>query len=117
MDLYHKNLQKNLPCIYTKKIPEEFEISPSSNDCIFKGFCYRKGKNEYTPKKHKKPLSYFQTRKIVLEAFEKIGLPRNKFGLHSLFSGGATSAANISVKDRLFKNVASGNLRKQQTDI
>ena len=51
----------------------------------------------------KKPLSYSQTRKIVLEAFEKIGLPQNKFDLHSLRSGGATSAANIGVKDRLFK--------------
>ena len=54
-------------------------------------------------KKHKKPLSYSQTRKIVPETFEKIGLRRNKFGLHSLRSWGATSAANIGVKERLFK--------------
>ena len=101
MDLYRKNLQKNLPCIYTKKVLEGFEtLSPSSNYYIFKAFCYRKKKNGHTKKK---PLSYSQTRKIVLEAFEKIGLPRNKFGLHSLRSGGATSAANIGVKDRLFK--------------
>ena len=33
----------------------------------------------------------------------RTGLPRNKFGLHSLRSGGATSAANTVVKDRLFK--------------
>ena len=51
----------------------------------------------------RKLLSYFQTRKVVLEAYEKIGLPRNRFGLHSLRSRGATSAANISVKDSLFK--------------
>ena len=38
-----------------------------------------------------------------MQGIEKIGLPRNKFGLHSLRLGGATSAANIGVKDRPFK--------------
>ena len=36
--------------------------------------------------KTQKAAPYFQTRTIVLEAFEKIGLPRNKFRLHSLRS-------------------------------
>ena len=54
-------------------------------------------------KKHKNAALILPARKIVLEASEKIRLPRNKFGLPSLRSGGATSAANIGVKDRLFK--------------
>ena len=95
--------RKTCPVSILRKYLKGLKLSPSSNDYIFKAFCYRKKKNEYTPKNTKKPLSYCQTRKIVPEAFEKIGLPRNKFGLHSLRSGGATSAANIGVKDRLFK--------------
>ena len=71
MDLYHKNLQKNLPYIYTKKIPEEFEISPSSNDCIFKGFCYRKEKNEYTPKKTQKAALILPDKKDCTRSFWK----------------------------------------------
>ena len=98
-----KTCRKTCPVSILRKYLKSLNLSPSSNDYIFKAFCYRKKKNEYTPKNTKKPLSYSQTRKIVLEAFEKIGLPRNKFGLHSLRSGGATSAANIGVKDRLFK--------------
>ena len=98
-----KTCRKTCPVSILRKYLKNLNLSPSSNDYIFKAFCYRKKKNEYTPKNTKKPLSYSQTRKIVPEAFGKIGLPRNKFGLHSLRSGGATSAANIGVKDRLFK--------------
>ena len=95
-----------------RKYLKGLKHSPSSDDYIFKSFCYRKKKNKCTPKNTKQPLSYSQTRKIVLEAFEKIGLPRNKFGLHSLRSGGATSAANIGVKDRLF--IKSGRWRSEK---
>ena len=48
-------------------------------------------------------MSYTRTREIILNAFEKIGLPRSKLGLHSLHSGGATAAANSGLSDRLFK--------------
>ena len=99
-----KTCRETCPVSTLRKYLKGLKLSPSSNDYIFKAFCYRK-KNEYTPKKKhtKKPLSYSQTREIVLEASEKIGLPQNKFGLHTLRSGGATSAANIGVKDSLFK--------------
>ena len=65
----------------------------------FLGLLLLEKERVHLKKKKKTPLSYSQTRKIVLDAFEKIGLPQNKFGLHSLRSGGATSAANIDVKD------------------
>ena len=48
-------------------------------------------------------MSYSRAREIVLKEFETIGLPKNKFGLHSLGSGGATTAANAGILDRLFK--------------
>ena len=38
-----------------------------------------------------------------MEGLSKIGLNPKLFGLHSLRSGGATSAANAGVPDRLFK--------------
>ena len=40
---------------------------------------------------------------IVLEGLKEIGLNPKQFGLHSLRAGGATSAANNGVPDRLFK--------------
>ena len=51
-----------------------------------------------------KPLSYSRTREIVVEGLKKIGLNLKQFGLHSLRAGGATSAANNGVPDRLFKH-------------
>ena len=77
--------------------------SPSSEDYIFKGFCYSKKLRQHVCKKAIKPLSYSRAREIVQEAFETIGLPKNTFGLHSLRSGGATTAANAGIPDRLFK--------------
>ena len=48
------------------------------------------------------PISYQSLRKGVLEVFEEVGLPAQKFGLHSLRAGGATLAANSGVSDRLW---------------
>jgi len=40
---------------------------------------------------------------LLLEKLESLGLEKSKFGLHSLRSGGATSAANAGISDRIFK--------------
>ena len=48
-------------------------------------------------------LSYSQAREIVLQAFESLGYDKQKFGLHSLRSGGATAAANAGLNERLLK--------------
>ena len=48
------------------------------------------------------PISYQSLRKGVLEVFQEVGLPVQKFGLHSLRAGGATLAANSGVSDRLW---------------
>ena len=58
----------------------------------------------YRLRKNDKPLSYTRMCAIVLDAFERINLPRSKFGLHSLRVGRATAAANSGVPDRLFKS-------------
>lgn len=43
------------------------------------------------------PLSYCRAYKIVLCAFEAIGLSRRDYGLHSLRAEGAPAAANAQV--------------------
>ena len=91
------------PVSILKRYLKRLQISPSSEDYIFKGFYYSKKLRQHVCKKAKKPLSYSRAREIVLKAFETIGLPKNKFGLHSLRSGGATTAANAGIPDRLFK--------------
>lgn len=50
-----------------------------------------------------KPISYSRVRELFKSSLESIGVEKDKFGLHSLQSGGATSAANNLVLDRLFK--------------
>ena len=47
------------------------------------------------------PISYQSLRKGLLEVFQDVGLPVQKFGLYSLRAGGATLAAKNGVSDRL----------------
>ena len=78
------------------------EINPDSDEYIFRSlsFCSSTGKYKL---RGVTPLSYSRTREIVLEAFEKIGLPKKDYGLHSFRAGGASAAANSNISDRLFK--------------
>ena len=48
-------------------------------------------------------LSYSRVRELVLEKLTALGLDKRLFGLHSLRSGGASTAAQAGVPDRLFK--------------
>ena len=48
-------------------------------------------------------MSYSRACKIVLCAFEAIGLIRQDYSPHSLRAGGASAAANAQVSDRLLK--------------
>ena len=48
------------------------------------------------------PISYQSLRRGMLEVFQEVGLPKEKFGTHSMRSGGATLAANSGVPDRLW---------------
>ena len=86
-----------------KRYLKRLQISPSSEDYIFKGFYYGKKLRQHVCKKAKKPLSFSRAKEIVQEAFETTGQPKNEFGLHSLRSGGATTAASAGIPDRLLK--------------
>ena len=76
-------------------------LNLNTTEPFFRCLHYCKSTNRY--KLRSTGMSYTRTREIVLEAFVRLGYPKEKFGLHSLRSGGATAAANAGVKDCLFK--------------
>ena len=48
-------------------------------------------------------LSHSRMSELVKEKLDELGFKAAEFGLHSLQSGGATTAARAGVPDRLFK--------------
>ena len=48
-------------------------------------------------------LNYNRLRELLLEKLSQLGIDPALFGMHSLWAGGATAAANAGVEDRLFK--------------
>ena len=73
-----------------------------SDEYLFRKAYFCKKENCYKLRKGS-PISYSRAREIFLENMNKIGLDPSKPGLHSLRSGGATSAASSGVSDRLLK--------------
>ena len=51
-----------------------------------------------------KPLSYSRARELLLQTLSKLGLDTKLFGLHSLRSGGASTAAHNRIPERLLKS-------------
>lgn len=78
-------------------------VQMSSDFFIFRAIVFLKKSKSYALRKNNVKLSYTRTREIVKESLDLIGLDASKFGLHSFRAGGATSAANNDVSDRLFK--------------
>jgi hypothetical protein len=48
-------------------------------------------------------LSYTRAREILLKALDDVGFDKSRFGLHSLRSRGASTAANKGLSERLLK--------------
>ena len=78
-------------------------IDCKSDDYIFRGLTDFPKQNTQRLRKTNKPLSYTRTRELLLEAFKTIGENPKLYGTHSLRSGGATTAANAGIPDRMFK--------------
>ena len=95
----------SLSCPYEilRKYIELANIPETSREYIFRAITFFKKQDVYKLRSKDRPISYSRTREIVLGAFDKIGLDKKNFGLHSLRAGGATAAANAGIKDRLFK--------------
>lgn len=89
-----------MPSSYFRKILAA--IQEHSNEYIFRNIKFNKisGEHKLCTGKH---MSYTRAREILLKNIAAIGLDSKNYGLHSFRSGGATSAANSGVIDRLFK--------------
>lgn len=71
-----------------------------ADEFLFRAMKFKKG--AHCQSSCSKPISYSRVRELFKSSLESIGVEKDKFGLHSLRSGGATSAANNLVPDRLF---------------
>ena len=74
-----------------------------SEKFIFRAVTRNKDVRKRVLKRANKPLSYSTLRTIVLQAFTSVGVDASVLGTHSLRAGGATTAANLGIPDRLFK--------------
>lgn len=72
-----------------------------ADEFLFRAMQFRKG--AHCLSSCNKPISYCTVRELFKSSLESIGVEKEKFVLQSLRSGGATSAANNLVPDRLFK--------------
>ena len=70
---------------------------------LFRGVKWLKSNSTFSLREKNKPISYSTARTNMLDMFKDLGLDPKNFGLHSARSGGATSAANAGVQERLFK--------------
>ena len=78
-------------------------ISNNPDDFIFRSIRYFKSSDSYKLCSCNRPISYTRARELLHDALASVGLDTKCFGLHSLRSGGATSAAENNVSDRLLK--------------
>ena len=79
----------------------DFHSSNDSDSFIFRNF--KRTKTSYELRKDDKPLTYTRMRELFRSALQPFVTDVNKYGLHSLRSGGATTSASLGVPDRLFK--------------
>ena len=82
---------------------------------LFRSLSFCKKSKDYKLRSDDRPISYTRAREIILEAFGKIGLHKSKFGLHSLRSGGATSATALGVVIDCLKSMGGGGRTKLRT--
>ena len=75
-------------------------IDTSSKECLFRAIAMTK---EGGKLRKKGSLSYSRMRQLVLEKLTSLGYEAKNFGLHSFRVGGATTAANKGLPERLFK--------------
>ena len=61
-------------------------------------------------------MSYSLAKELIKKELGKEGLDPNKFGIHSLHSGGASAAVALGVPDRLFQRHGSWRTEKAQNN-
>lgn len=75
-------------------------IDVKSSQKLFRGLVHTK---KGTTLRKNGSISYTRLKELVKEKLSLLGYDNRLYGLHSFRAGGATAAANASVKDRLFK--------------
>ena len=71
-------------------------------DYLCRATTWWKHQGQHSLRTRNKPICYSTARDSALALIKRTGLDPKNFGLHSARSGGATSAANNGVPDRLF---------------
>ena len=84
-----------------EKYLEWCSIEPDSDCFLFR--CLSATKDGYKLRHQNKQISYTKFRELFLQAFKPFVPDISKYCVHSLRAGGATSAANNGIPDRLFK--------------
>lgn len=79
------------------------QLNVSASDYLFTAITYKKSLGVFKVGNASKPLPYTRAREILLSALSNIGFDGSQFSLHSLRRGGATTASNNNVPDRLLK--------------
>ena len=74
-----------------------------SEPCSFIFRNLSKLKVGYKLRETNQPLSYTRVRELILDALKPLVDDVSSFGVHSLRAGGATTAANAGISDRLLK--------------
>ena len=62
-------------------------------------------------------ISYATMHEQFKEKVKYLGYPAERFGLHSLRAGGASTAANADVPDRLFKRHETAGISDQTSEL
>lgn len=101
--LIAKTNTNTCPVTMLERYIKATNVDLSSSDYIFRSITYLKSKNMHILSKINKPISYTRARELLLDALSEVGLEKEKFGLHSLRSGGVTQAAHNRVPERLLK--------------
>ena len=89
------------PVSLLKRYLDKFRFPSNSQDLIFKPIS--KGKGFCKLVSPHKPIRYSCNRDGFRRDLKNIGVDPSKVGLHSLRSGGASSAANNGINDRIFQ--------------
>ena len=88
------------PVVMLERYFSMAKLSPTSHLHLFRGIIHTKRGERLRPSGS---ISYTRMRELFLEKLTKLGFNAKVFSLHSLRSGGASTAANAGVPDRLFK--------------
>ena len=91
------------PVYHLFKYLEMARIPQKSEVFIFRAITSGKNNESQWLRRTSRPISYTTIKDAILASLTSIGLDARRFGMHSLRAGGATSAANQGVTDRLFK--------------